>query len=297
MILSGSESQVLAHALASALDEPVLPLTYRQFADGELIVEVPRDVSLPPGATIDDGTFSLDDRAVIVASTHTMRAHLEVIQLQDLAIEAGARSVVSVIPYLGYARQDVAHDPGQPVSARAVAKAIGASTDRVVTVNPHEEAVLEYFPTPAESVSAVASLASGLSINSDDPIIVAPDEGARPLGTQLREALGFGTVDHLEKERLGDETVEMREPETDVSGQEVVLIDDTIATGGTIATAATLLSESDARSVRVACVHPLLVEGAYSRIERAGVAEIVGTDTIERPVSSVSAAPAIVSVL
>lgn len=297
MILSGSESQVLAHALSSELDEPVLPLSYRRFADGELIVEVPRDQALPSDVILNEDSFSIDSRAVIVASTVSPQAHIELLQLQDLALEGGADTIVTVIPYLGYARQDVAHDPGQPVSARGLANALGASTDRVVTVNPHEESVLDYFPSPAESVSAVKSLAAGLHIESERPVIIAPDEGARALAQELREGIGRGTVDHFEKERQGDESVEMRTADTDVAGQEVILIDDTIATGGTIATAGELLANNGAETVRVACVHPLLVGAARTRIRQAGVNQIVGTDTIERTVSTVSAASVIAEVL
>lgn len=297
MILSGSESQVFAHALSRRLDEPVLPVSYREFPDGELIVEVQSDGPLPAGVTLGPETFELDDRAVIVVSTLTARSHLEVVQLQDLAIEAGAESIITVIPYLGYARQDVAHEPGQPVSARAVAKALGASTDRVVTVNPHERSVLEHFQASAEAVSAVDALAGGLALESDTPLIVAPDQGARPLANQLADAIGRGTVDHFEKERVDDAAVEISTTDTDVSGREVVLIDDTIATGGTIATATKALFDGGAETVSVACVHPLLVGDAYTRLKRAGVEQIVGTDTIERTVSKVSAAPAVSDVL
>lgn len=297
MILSGSESQVFAHTLSRRLDEPVLPVSYRRFPDGELIVEVQSDGPLPTGVTLGPETFELDDRAVVVASTLSARSHLEVVQLQDLAMEAGAESIITVIPYLGYARQDVAHEPGQPVSARAVAKALGATTDRVVTVNPHGRSVLDHFQASAEAVSAVGALAGGLALESDTPLIVAPDEGARPLATQLVDAIGRGTVDHFEKERVGDAAVEISTRDTDVSGREVVLIDDTIATGGTIATATKALFDGGADSVSVACVHPLLVGDAYTRLKRAGVEQIVGTDTIERTVSSVSAAPAVSDVL
>ncbi len=297
MILSGSESQVLAQALSRRLDEPVLPVSYRRFPDGELIVEVQSEGSLPAGVHLGEETFELDDRAVIVASTLTAQSHLEVVQLQDLAVEGGAESIITVIPYLGYARQDVAHEPGQPVSARAVATVLGATTDRVVTVNPHERSVLEHFQAPAEAVSAVDALAGGLTLESDSPLIVAPDEGARPLATQLADAIGRGSVDHFEKERVGDAAVEISTTDTDVSGREVVLIDDTIATGGTIATATSALFDGGAETVSVACVHPLLVGGAYTRLKQAGVKQVVGTDTIERTVSRVSAAPAVSDVL
>lgn len=293
MILSGSANQHLAHELAAALDEPVLPLTYRRFADGELIVEVDPSGTLPARVQLDSNGFALDGRAIVVGSTLDDRSHLELLQLQDLAREGGASSVVTVVPYLGYARQDVAHDPGQPVSARTMLRSLSASTDRILTVNPHEEAVLDYAAVAATSVSAVGSLGAGLAIETDDPLIVAPDAGAKSLATELRDIVGRGSADHLEKERIDDTTVEISVSDTDASGREVVLVDDEISTGGTMATAAGALLDQGAATVQAACVHPLLVGGATTRLYRAGIDRVVATDTIERQVSVVTAATAI----
>lgn len=296
MLLGTSTNQHLAHALAAALEEPVVPLAYRRFADGELIVEVDDDAALPRGVVCDD-TFSLDGRAVVVGSTVSDAAHLELLQLQDLAHEGGATEVITVVPYLGYARQDVAHHPGQPVSARAMLRSLTASTDRLVTVEPHEEAILEYATAPTDAVSAVHALADGLGPIGDDPLIVAPDAGARDLAETLCASVGRGTVDHLEKERIDDTTVEITVSETDASGRAVVLVDDEISTGGTMVTAADELYGLGAASVVAACVHPVLVGGAYTRLRRAGIERVVGTDTIEGQVSRVSVAEQVAAVL
>lgn len=293
MILSGSASQTLSMALADALDAAVVPLAYERFPDGEVLVSVDRDQRLPAGAAVEDGAFRIDGGAVVVASTPTARAHIELLQLQDIARRAGADPVVTAIPYLGYARQEVAHEPGQPVSARAVARAIGAETDRVVTVDPHDPVVAEYFPAPCSVVSATPALAAGLDLSSSDPLFLAPDEGARPLATSVRDAAGMGSVDHFEKRRHDGRTVEITPSETDAADREVVIVDDIVATGSTIAAAAEVLVDAGAARVHVACVHPLLVDGAYTRLRRAGVDDVVGTDTVERTVSRVSAADAI----
>lgn len=293
MILSGSTSQALALALGAILDEPVIPLDYDRFPDGELLVQVDRDATLPEGVVLDGTSFTIDDRALVVASTPTSAAHIELLQLQDLAHEAHAESITTIIPYLGYARQDRAHEPGQPASARAICRAIGASTDRIITVDPHEAVVCGYFDVPCVAVSAIGTLASALSIESDAPLFLAPDEGARSLATSLRDAYGEGTVDHFIKRRTGGDTVEITPSETDVAEREVVIVDDIIATGSTIATATSLLTSRGVNTVRVACVHALLVGGAHTRLRRAGVDELVATDTIERAVTAASAAPAI----
>ncbi len=296
MILAASGSQLLADALGEHLDEAVVPLSYSTFPDGELLVSVD-DGALPAPASVDGDGLHLDGRAVVVASTTSARAHIELLQLQELARAAGADPVVTVIPYLGYMRQDVAHEPGQPASARAVARALSPATDRVVIVDPHESQVAEYFDAPCDVVSAVDTLADPLTVTADEPLVLAPDAGARGLAHTLQEALGRGAVDHFEKRRHGPNAVEIEPSETDVDGREVIIVDDIIATGSTIANATRRLVEGGAGPIRVGCVHAVLVGGAYTRLRRAGVDQLVATDTIESPTTATSAARAIAAVL
>jgi ribose-phosphate pyrophosphokinase len=195
MIVSGSPSQWVAAALAEALDEPLAPLDHRRFPDGELLV----------GAPGFEG-----DRAVVVCSTVSPEDHLELLQLQDAVREAGATEVVTVLPYMGYARQDRPVAPGAPpgespsgypLSARAVARAISTGTDRVLTVTPHEESVCEYFDPPAEAVDVADRLADPLPSGLEAPVFVAPDDGAVGLARTVRDAYGGGTVTAFEKTR------------------------------------------------------------------------------------------------
>ncbi|MFB6218980.1 MAG: ribose-phosphate diphosphokinase, partial [Halobacteriaceae archaeon] len=165
MILSGSSSQSFAAALADVTGEELAAVDYRRFPDGELLVSGPERV---------------EGRAVVVVSTTSAAAHVEALQLQDAAREAGADEVVTVLPYMGYARQDTAFRPGQPVSARAVARALSPGTDRVLTVNPHEPDVCEFFEVPAAAVDAAARLANPLP-PLDDPVFLAPDRDATAL--------------------------------------------------------------------------------------------------------------------
>lgn len=286
MILSGSASQSVAIALGEHIDETVAPVRYERFPDGELMTSV--DVDAP---------LSINGRAIVVASTSSARAHIEVLQLQDIAVEAGADEIVTVIPYLGYARQEIAHHPGQPASARAIAGALSATTDRVITVDPHEPLVADYFEVPCTITSAVSSLADAVPSDLEDPVFLAPDEGAKDLAVTVADTYGRGRADHLEKTRISGDEVDISAAESNISGSEVIIIDDIVATGSTIATAARMLGQAEVGAVHVACVHPLFVGSAYSRLKAAGVESIVATDTIERPVSTVSAASAIADAL
>ncbi len=275
MIVAGSASQALAAELARELEEPLADVAYDRFPDGELLAAVPE--------------FDAE-RAVIVASTVSSDAHVELLQLQDAVREAGAEEVVTVLPYMGYGRQDEAFEPGHPVSARAVARAISTGTDRVLTVNPHEEAICDFFEPTAESIDAAGRLAEPLPGDLADPVFLSPDAGAIDLAETVRDAYGSGETDYFEKVRHSGTDVEITPSDVDVAGRDVVVTDDIIATGSTMSEAIGVLSERDVGRVFVTCVHPLLVRDAYVRLSSAGVEAIYGTDTIERPASDVSVA-------
>jgi ribose-phosphate pyrophosphokinase len=281
MIVAGSHSQALAAALAGVTDHDLAAVSYEQFPDGERM------------ASLD----TAPDHAVVVAATPTDAAHVELLQLQDAAREAGASEVTTVLPYMGYARQDRAFETGEPVSARAVARAISTGTDRVVTVDPHEAAICEYFDVPAEAVSAAGRLADPLPGDLTDPLFLSPDEGAIDLATTVASAYGRGGTDYFEKTRHSGTEVEITPSDASVADRDVVLVDDIVATGSTMSESVAVLNDRGARSVSVTCVHPLLARNAHLKLARAGVETVIGTDTIERPVSEVSVAPAIADAL
>ncbi len=281
MIVSGAASQTLAAHVARELGEPLASVEYDRFPDGELLAAAPGLV---------DGDAK---RAVIVAATTSSDAHVELLQLQDAARQAGVDEVVTVLPYMGYGRQDDAFDAGQPISARAVARAISTGTDRVVTVTPHEEAVCDFFEPPATVVDAAHRLAEPLPADLTEPVFLAPDAGAIDLAETVHSTYGTGETDYFEKTRHSGTNVEITPSDVDVADRDVVIVDDIIATGSTMSEAVGVLERRGAGRVFVTCVHPLLARNAYSKLSRAGVDAIYGTDTIEGPASAVSVAPAI----
>ncbi|RZV12047.1 ribose-phosphate pyrophosphokinase [Natrinema hispanicum] len=285
MIVSGSTSQALAAALARELEEPLAAVEYDRFPDGELLAAAPGVADAEP------------DRAVIVASTVSSDAHLEVLQLQDAVREAGVEEVVTVLPYMGYGRQDKAFEPGHPISARAMARAISTGADRVLTVDPHEEAVCEFFEPTATAVDAAGRLAEPLPDDLADPVFLSPDAGAIDLAETVQGAYGTGETDYFEKVRHSGTEVEITPSDVDVADRDVVVVDDIIATGSTMSEAVGVLRERSVGRVYITCVHPLLARNAVTKLSRAGVEAIYGTDTIERGVSTVSVAPALASYL
>ncbi|WP_144921812.1 ribose-phosphate diphosphokinase [Halorubrum salsamenti] len=283
MIVPGSSSQLLAAALAEETGRPLATPTYDRFPDGEGLAAVPDFAG---------------DEATVVAATDSDEAWVELLQLQDAVREAGAERVTTVIPYMGYARQDESFGDGQPVSARAMARAISTGTDRVVLVNPHEADVADFYDVPVETVDAASVLAEPLPAALDDPLFLAPDEGAVGIAETVRDAYGAGETDYFEKHRDRDTgEIEVSPSDAPVEGRDVVVVDDIVATGSTMSESVAVLNDRGAARVLAACVHPMLAANAVTKLRGAGVDRIVGSDTLERGCSVVSVAPVLAEAL
>lgn len=283
MIVPGSSSQLLAAALAEETGRPLATPTYDRFPDGETLAAVPDFAG---------------DEATVVATTDSDRAWVELLQLQDAVREAGAERVTTVLPYMGYARQDRSFGDGEPVSARAMARAISTGTDRVVLVNPHEPGVADFYDVPVETVDAAGVLADPLPAGLSEPLFLAPDEGAVGIAETVRDAYGAGETDYFEKHRDRETgAVAVSPSDAAVGGRDVVVVDDIVATGSTMSESVAVLNDRGAATVLAACVHPMLAANAVTKLRGAGVDRIVGSDTIERGCSVVSVAPVLADAL
>ncbi len=274
-VVAGPASQLLATRVASLLKCGMDLTEYKEFPDGEVYCRVTGDIK--------------NRDVVIVQSTFRAQDLIYLLELIDACDEAA--SVTVVVPYFGYARQDKRFKPGEPVTARALAKCIKA--DRVFTVNIHDRSVLKYFPCEAVDLNAAPELGNYIDgMELRETTILAPDDGALNLVRSAAEPRGLH-YDYLEKTRLSGEEVKIAPKNLDITGRDVVIMDDIISTGGTIAEAIKLLKAQGVRDVYVACVHPVFAHNAYLKLHDAGVREVIATDTLERALSKVSVAPAI----
>jgi ribose-phosphate pyrophosphokinase len=239
-------------------------------------------------------TGPLDETTVVVGSLVGSDSLVELL----LLIDACHRSeVLLVIPYLGYARQDREFKPGEPVSARAMAQALSNGVSRVVTVNIHKESVLSHFTVPACQVNLAPDVGDFIAgLNLENPLILAPDTGAVPFATAVASRGGW-ECDHLEKTRLSGEEVKVEPRKGSLWTGDVVLVDDIISTGGTLATAARMLRAQGAKGIHAVCVHGLFAGTALALLRSAGIDRIAASDTIEGPNSLYSAAGPIAKAL
>lgn len=277
-IVGGPASQLLAGRVSDALESNLLISESKRFPDGELYTRILDDFS---------------DNVTIIQSTVNDSDFISLLQLIDAC--NGAAQINVVIPYMGYARQDKQFKRGEPISSRAIARAIKA--DNVFTVNIHNESILDYFDARAVNLDATPMIGKYIkNMKFKDPLIVAPDDGAINLAMNASENLGID-YDFLEKTRLSGEEVSIQPKNIAVKGRDVIIIDDIISTGGTMAETISLLKKQGAHEVFAACVHPVLSNNAILKLFKAGVKGIIATDTIDKGVSVVSVAPVIASVL
>ncbi len=274
-IIGGPASQLLAGRVSEILKNNLLVSEFRKFPDGELYTRI-----------LD--RFS-SDQVTIIQSTVTDSDFVSLLQLIDACSDISRINVV--IPYMGYARQDKQFKTGEPISARAIARAIKADT--VYTINIHDESVLDHFDAKAVNLDATPVIGKYIkNLKLKDPLIISPDDGAIGLAQNASKDMGID-YDFLEKTRLTGETVSIKPKNVAVKGRDVIILDDIISTGGTMAETITLLRSQGAHDVYTACVHPVLSNNAVLKLFKAGVKGIIATDTIDKGVSMVSAAPVI----
>ena len=277
VVIGGPASQLLAGRVAASLNESLALCDYRTFPDGESYSQIQSE---------------LDDNIIIIQSTPTDKDLVYLLQLLDIC---QGRPIKLVIPYFGYARQDKIFQPGEPMTARAVASALNPflKEGSVFLINIHAPSIMIHFHCPAESLDATPLLAERIAgMGLQDPVVISPDKGAMNMARTAARALG-SDCDFLQKTRLSGTEVSMAPQEVAVAGRDVVIFDDMIATGGTMATAITMLRRQGAKRVYLAAVHPVLTGSAVLRLYRSGVEAVLATDTLDKAVSTVSVAPLI----
>ena len=217
----------------------------------------------------------------------------------DATKDLGAKKVLVVAPYLAYTRQDKRFLPGEAISVNTLIKCIETvETDRFITINVHEETVLKKFRIPTKNLSAIPLLAKHFKNNGlSGAFSVAPDFGAIGLAKEADAILGGGCGWLRKKRNHFTGEICLEEKRFDVEGRDVIVFDDIISTGGTIAAVVKLLKTQGARRVYAGCVHPLLVNGAQRKIMKAGAEAIVGTDCVPSTRNIVSVAPIIADAL
>jgi ribose-phosphate pyrophosphokinase len=211
--------------------------------------------------------------------------------------EAGAR-VTAVVPYLAYARQDKEFLPGEGVTLGVIAHLMRSmGVRRLVTVDIHSAEGLALFSFPTYSVSAIPSLVEYVKaeLGLKDPVVMSPDFG----GSKRTEAFAqlYGAK-FLQLSKTRDRTtggVSLKESKLDVTGKEVIIVDDIISQGDTVKAAADAVIKQGAKQALAVCVHGLFVGDALQKLEKTSVGPIVCSNTVPGNFSKVDVSDALAS--
>ena len=267
-IFSGSASRELASCIADSSGTTLGEVNITRFSDGEI---QPQYLESVRGYDL-----------FIVQSTYgTSDNLLELLLLIDAAKRASAYQITVVMPYFGYARQDRKDKSRVSIASKLIANILtAAGANRVVTMDLHAGQIQAFFDIPLDNLDASAVLIPHIEqLNLTDIIIAAPDMGgvtrARTYAKHLRSDMVV-----IDKHRERANQVSSMQVIGDVTGKNVILVDDIVDTAGTLCKASDHLIEKGAKSVRAAITHGVLSGEAIQRIENSTLTEVVVTDTI-----------------
>ncbi len=267
-IFSGTGSQYLAEKIAKKFGEPLGKVNIQRFSDGEIYVEFKESIR---------GRF-----VFLIQSTYAPADNLmELLLMIDAAKRASAYKVIAVIPYYGLARQDRKDRPRVAIGSKLVANMLtAAGADRVITMDLHAPQIQGYFDIPVDHLDSSAIFIPYIeNLKLANLTFAAPDVGS---ANRIREIATYFECEMVicDKHRKRANEIASMVVIGDVTGRDVVLIDDICDTGGTLAKSAALMIENGARSVRAMCTHPVLSGNAYKNIENSVLSELVVCDTI-----------------
>jgi ribose-phosphate pyrophosphokinase len=200
----------------------------------------------------------------------------------DAAQGASAHRIIAVLPWYGYARQDKKSAPREPISARVVAKALeGVGVDRVLTMDLHAGQVQGFFHVPVDHMTAMPMLSQWFldQAFTEELVVVSPDAGRVKVARNFARKLGVHWA-VMEKERPAQQVAEIGYVVGDVKGKTAILVDDMIATAGTLCAAAETVLEEGAARVIACATHGVFSGPAYERLAESAIDRIVVTDTI-----------------
>ncbi len=267
-IFACSESKVLAEKIAEHYGIKLGNISFSRYSDGEF------------QPSFEEPIRGL--RVFLICSTFPSSDNLmELLLMIDAAKRASARHITAVIPYFGWARQDRKDKPRVPIGAKLVAKMLeAAGATRVMTMDLHADQIQGFFEKPVDHLYASTIFLPYIqSLGLDNLTIASPDMGGSKRAYAYAKYLQSEVV-VCYKQRKKANIIDTMELIGDVSGRNVILVDDMIDTGGTLARAADVMVERGAISVRAICTHPILSGGAYEKIENSSLTELIVTDSI-----------------
>ncbi len=267
-IFTGRATRVLAERIADAYGNSLGKVGITEFSDGEFQPSF-------------DETVRGADVFLIQSTTPPSENLMELLLMIDAAKRASAKNIVAVMPYFGWARQDRKDKPRVPIGAKLASNLLtAAGATRIMTMDLHADQIQGFFEVPVDHLYSSAIFVPYLKkLNLPNLTMASPDMGGSKRANAFAKELQ-GEVVICYKQRRAANEIEKMFVIGDVEGKDIVLVDDMIDTAGTLTTAAELMKDRGAASVRAICTHPILSGKAYERVENSPLEELIVTDTI-----------------
>ena len=299
VVLSGSNSRPMAEQLARELSWHHHFIETRRFPDTEGYIRIPDDlidairsepVVLVSNTFPDSGI--IETLLMLEAINDVRGGKLENLrEIGPQILDDVGPGIILAIPYFGYSRQDKRFRPGEAISAKAIAHLLAVKCDGIIVFDLHAPKVLQGLSVPVAFTSAMPELAKHLQTTVNPDFILSPDKGAIDRASEVAEIIDC-QFSYLEKTRIDAHTIIHQAKDLDVEGKVVAIVDDMIATGGTICRAADALRTQGATEVHAACSHGLFTGGAVARLIRY-VDGVHATSSPKNPRDVISGGPAL----
>lgn len=267
-IFSGTATRYLSEKIAAASGERLGEVAVSRFSDGEFQPSFEETVR--------------GELVFIIQSTFPPSDNLfELLLMVDAARRASAKRIVAVLPYFGFARQDRKDKPRVSIGAKLVANMLtAAGVDRIMTMDLHADQIQGFFEVPVDHLFASTLFLPHIKeLGLKDLIMAAPDTGGTKRANAYAKHLGCDMAICYKQRKVANKVDKMTVI-GDVSGKNVVLVDDMVDTAGTLTKAADMMIAEGAISVRAVCTHAVLSGDAYERIEDSAITELIVSDTI-----------------
>jgi ribose-phosphate pyrophosphokinase len=271
-IFSGTAHPALTDKICQYLGKTEGEAKIDRFPDGELDIKLETDIRGK-------------DVFIIQPTSHPVDQHLmELLVLVDAASRASADRVTAVLPYYGYARKDRKDEGRVPVTAKLVANMlVAAGADRILAVDLHASQIQGFFDIPMDHLFAAPVLAGYFNdLDLGEVVVISADVGGVKMARAYSKRLG-GTFAIVDKVRMGPDQTEVDRLYGDVQGKAAVIIDDLIATGGSVVGATEVLLGNGAKNVYIGATHGVFCGPFADRIRECEVEQVVVTDTIPLP--------------
>lgn len=267
-VFSGTKSRYMAEEICKELGIELGKMNILHFADGEFEVSYEESIR---GCEV-----------YLVQSTFPNCDNLmELLLMIDAAKRASAKSIIAVIPYFGWARQDRKDKPRVSIAAKLVSDLlVAAGVDRLITMDLHADQIQGFFNVPLDHLYASTVFLPYIKkLNLPDLVIATPDVGGAKRANNYAKYLNVPLV-LCHKQRAKANVVANMTVIGDVKDKNVILIDDMVDTAGTITKAADLMLAEDAKSVRALASHAIMSDPATERIEKCGLTEIIFSNSV-----------------